>query len=146
MQLRKFLALMLSALIACSCMSVSASANKVSSALADEITPFYQSVRNAENCLSITSGNAECTSICKGMSNVNSISVEHTLQKFWGLWIWNDVDGASWSAIEHGSSICLMTNKNGLTSGTYRLKSVFTLTTSSGQSETFTVYSEEVTI
>ena len=48
MHLRKFLALMLSALIACSCMSVSASANKVSSALADEITPFYISLYKSQ--------------------------------------------------------------------------------------------------
>lgn len=37
-------------------------------------------------------------------------------------------------------------NKNKLDSGTYRLKTVFTLTSTSGETETITVYSEEVTI
>jgi len=37
-------------------------------------------------------------------------------------------------------------HKYNLESGTYRLKTVFTLTATNGETETITVYSEEVTI
>ena len=143
MKLIKKIAFLLSALMVCSVINISTSANGFDTIATNGIAPFYQSARRVENSVSISSNTAECTSICTGMSNVISISVEHTLQNYWGLWIWNDVDGASWSATESGSSICFVSKKSGLSSGKYRLKSVFTLTTSSGDTETITVYSTE---
>ena len=80
------------------------------------------------------------------MAGVTQITVEHTLEKHWGLWIWNEVDGASWTKTVYSDTIRLSNTKSGLDSGTYRLKSVFTLTNSSGKSETITIYSEEETI
>lgn len=53
---------------------------------------------------------------------------------------------ASWITTESGSSICLTSKKSGLFDGTYRVKSVFTLTNSSEKTETFTVYSDEETV
>ena len=53
---------------------------------------------------------------------------------------------ASWITTESGSSICLTSKKSGLFDGTYRVKSVFTLTNSSEITETFTVYSDEETV
>ena len=73
-----------------------------------------------------------------------SISVEQTLEKYSGwLWIWNEVDGAKWLSSVNRNSITVYNSKSGLSSGTYRLKSIFTLTSSSGETETITVYSEE---
>ena len=146
MQLKKSFALLLSAFMMFSCTSIPASAETTTYALNEGVAPAYEYANSVENILNITSNSAECTSSCVSSSDVVQITVEQTLQKFWGLWVWNDVDGASWTATEHGSSICLMSNKSGLTSGTYRVKSVFTLTSSSGKSETITIYSEEKTI
>ena len=92
----------------------------------------------------ISSNTAKCVSICTGARNVIQITVEQTLQKFWGLWVWNDVENASWSTAENGSYVSVVNTKRGLPSGTYRIKSVFTLKTSSGKTETITVYSEEI--
>ena len=43
-------------------------------------------------------------------------------------------------------SVTFTNTKSGLTSGTYSVKSVFTVTLSNGTSETVTVYSNEVEI
>lgn len=75
--------------------------------------------------------------------NTASITVTQTLQKFWGLWIWNDVNGAEWTKTVNYSSTTLSSTKSGLDSGTYRVRSVFELTDTSGKTETITVYSEE---
>jgi len=101
---------------------------------------------STKSYLTITSSTAECKSVCDGMAGVTQITVEHTLEKHWGLWIWNEVDGASWTKTVDTRAISLVNTKSGLDSGTYRLKSVFTLTNSSGKSETITIYSEEETI
>lgn len=143
MKISKKLAFILTALMICSSTSVPASAKAISSVTIDEIAPLYENARRVENSLSISSKTAECTSICTGMSNVKKVSIKHTLQKHKGLWIWNDVDGATWSETESGSSLCLISSISGLSSGTYRLKSVFVLTNSDGKTETITIYSAE---
>lgn len=146
MQFKKCFALLLSAFMMLSCTGVSASAETATYALNEGIAPAYEYANTAESMLYISSASAECISRCTSSSDIVQITVEQTLQKFWGLWVWNDVDGASWISTEHGSSIYLISDKSGLSSGTYRLKSVFTLTSSSGKTETITIYSEEETI
>ena len=146
MQLKKSCALLLSAFMMFSSTSIPASAETATYALNEGVAPAYEYANTAESMLYISSNTAECISRCTSSSDIVQITVEQTLQKFWGLWVWNDVDGASWTSTEHGSSIYLMSNKSGLTSGTYRVKSVFTLTSSSGKTETITIYSEEKTI
>lgn len=138
MKLRKYFALILSAILLCTSMSTSAFA-ETTSYIQNGISPYYKNAMEVESYLSISSNSAECTSIGGGHSNVVQISVEHTLQKFWGLWIWNDV--ASWSKSENGQNIFLITTQSGLESGKYRLKSVFTLTNAAGETETITIYS-----
>lgn len=59
-------------------------------------------------------------------------------------WKWNEVD--YWSESVNTTSIFMSNHKYNLESGTYRLKTVFTLTATNGETETITVYSEEVTI
>ena len=81
-----------------------------------------------------------------GIIRVYTVVFSDPLEKHWGLWIWNEVDGASWTKTVDTRAISLVNTKSGLDSGTYRLKSVFTLTNSSGKSETITIYSEEETI
>ena len=69
-----------------------------------------------------------------------------SLERHSFLWSWDTV-GGSWTKTETNAVSVTFTNtKSGLTSGTYRVKSVFTVTLSNGTSETVTVYSNEVEI
>lgn len=130
----------------CMCFSVSASAVTTNTFVDSSIAPAYEIAFNPSSNLSISGQTAYCTSKTNSTDAV-SITVQQTLQKYSGLlWVWNDVDGANWSKTVNNSSISLSNTKSGLTSGKYRLKSVFTLTKSNGETETITVYSEEKTV
>ena len=93
--------------------------------------------------MSISGTTAYCSSKVSGPS-VKSITAEQSLEKFWGLWIWNEVDNANWTKVVNSSTITMSNKKYNLESGTYRLKTVFTLTATNGETETITVYSGEV--
>ncbi len=146
MQFKKSFALLLSAVMMFSSVSIVASAETTTSISDEGIAPAYEYASSAKSLLHISANSAECTSNCTGSSDIVQINVEQTLQKFWGLWVWNDVDGANWSRTRNGSFVSAINTKSGLSTGTYRLKSVFTLTSSNGKTETITVYSEEKTI
>lgn len=109
------------------------------------VSPYYETASAATSTLTISGTTAKCESKSIGHSDVKSCTVEQTLEKYWGLWIWNEVEGASWSDTISSVSGIVTNSKSGLESGTYRLKSVFTVTTSSGETETITVYSDEKT-
>ena len=146
MQFKISFALLLSAFMMFLSTSIPASAETATYALNEGIAPAYDYADTAKSMLYISSNSAECISRCTSSSDVVQITIEQTLQKFWGLWVWNDVDGASWTVTERGSSIYSVNTKNGLANGTYRVKSVFTRTSSSGKTETITIYSEEETV
>lgn len=130
----------------CMCFSVSASAVTTNAFVDSGIAPAYEIAYNPYSNLSISGQTAYCSSVSDS-TNAVKITVQQTLQKYSGLlWIWNDVDGASWSKTVNKSTISLSNTKSGLTSGKYRLKSVFILTKSNGETETITVYSEEKTV
>ncbi len=117
---------------------------------ADTVVPFensgislaYEIANSCTAYLDIANSTAECTSIAKGTDAV-SITVTQTLQKHWGLWIWDDIAGATWTRTANISSVCLYNTKSGLKSGKYRVKSTFVLTDENGKSETITIYSNE---
>lgn len=123
---------------------MSVSAENVSTyPLVSGASPLYEVASNISSRLDIVGTAAECRSQADGKGVIH-ITVEQTLQKYSGwFWIWNNVDGASWTRTENRGSICLVSTKSGLTSGTYRVKSVFTLTDKNGKTETITVYSSE---
>lgn len=107
------------------------------------VSPAYEYADSVSSRLYISEQTATCRSDADGC-NVVSITVEQTLEKYSGwFWIWNSVDGANWTKTVNLNSISMSNTKSGLSSGTYRLKSVFTLTSSSGKTETITVYSDE---
>ena len=106
------------------------------------VAPCYEIATSASSTLSISGTTATCISRCNGVSTV-SITAVQTLQKQGLLWIWSAVDGAEWTETVSLGSIGMSNTKTNLSSGTYRLKSVFTLTNSSGETETITVYSTE---
>ena len=146
MKFIKVMALVLSALAISSSFSISSYAENLSPIIDEEIISEYEIAIGVSNTLTFSSATAHCESVCTGLNNVVQISVTQTLQKFWGMWIWNDVEGAEWSESNSSNYISLFRTKSGLLSGTYRLKSVFTLTTSNGGTETITIYSLEKTI
>lgn len=120
------------------CVSAYASTSTANS----DISLAYEYADNPLSRLTINGQTAYCVSQTDG--DAVSITVTQTLEKYSGwFWIWNEVDGAKWSRTVNDNSIRLSNTKSGLDSGTYRLKSVFTLTNSSGKTETVTVYSEE---
>lgn len=133
------------AAVAFSAFNISVAAKEMTNANLEIVVPAYEIASNPESTLIISGTTASCKSTVKGKS-VKSISAEQTLEKFWGLWIWNEVDGGYWTKSVNSSILIMNNNKNKLDSGTYRLKTVFTLTSTSGETETITVYSEEVTI
>lgn len=108
----------------------------------DDISLAYEIADDPSSNLSIVNRTAYCVSTTSG-NNAVSITVTQTLQKHWGLWIWENVNGAEWTGTSEYNSICLSNSKENLTSGTYRVKSVFTLTNKNGKSETITIYSNE---
>lgn len=144
MWFKRVLASVLSAVCLCSGLSVTASAENVSTySLAGSVSPLYEIADRAYSELDIVGTTAECKSQAAG-DNTVKIAVEQTLEKYSGwFWIWNDVDGAVWSETVNSGSIRLVNTKSGLTSGKYRVKSVFTLTNKQGKTEKITVYSDE---
>lgn len=108
-------------------------------------TPWYQIASSCKSQLQISGTTATCTSSADGATAVK-ITAEQTLEKYWGLWIWTEVDNAKWSKTVNVNSISMTNKKSGLGSGTYRLKTTFTLTNSAGKTETITVYSDEKVI
>lgn len=107
-----------------------------------KISPAYEIADKCTSDLEIQNGTAECKSIAKGVDAV-SITVTQTLQKHWGMWIWEDVNGATWRKNVDDSSVCLYSTKSDLKSGKYRVKSTLVLTDGNGESETITIYSSE---
>lgn len=93
--------------------------------------------------LEIRDSTAYCTSSIDGVGDDVSITATQTLQKHWGLWIWCDVEGATWTKNTNRGTICLSSTKQNLDKGTYHLKSVFVLTNKNGKSEPITIYSGE---
>lgn len=106
------------------------------------VSPAYEIASSCTSDLDIQSGIAHCKSIANGTDAV-SITVTQTLQKYWGLWIWENVKGATWTETTNINFVCLYNTKSNLKSGKYRVKSTFVLTDGDGKSETITIYSNE---
>lgn len=136
---KKITAMILSVFLALSLFVVPAYAAEFNSGTA---SPAYEIGLNPTSDLTISGTTVTCFSRIISQSNVK-ITAEQTLEKYWGLWFWTSVDGASWTKTVNSNSITMSNTKSGLANGKYRLKTVFTLTNSSGKSETITVYSSE---
>ena len=95
--------------------------------------------------LSINGGKASCYSFVEA-EKVQKIVGKQTLQKQGFLWTWSTVSGATWTDKDSSNHLSMLHTKSGLSSGTYRIETVFTLTANDGKTETITVYSEEVAI
>ncbi len=97
--------------------------------------------------LYFNNGTATCRSIyAESSSPVSSISATQTLEKKGLFGIYSSVSGASWTKTVTTQNLSMSNTKSNLSSGTYRLKTVFTVTLKSGTTESVTVYSAEKTV
>lgn len=132
----------LAAAVLCLSLSVTAYADAGMNGNYSYIMPLFDDDIKPRVSLVISGDSATCTCSASGdPSVIESISVVMTLQKSGLLGIYSDVKDAKWTKSVTGSSISLSGTKSGISSGTYRTKAVFTVTTNDGQSTTFTRYS-----
>ncbi|MCM1276841.1 MAG: hypothetical protein NC299_16015 [Lachnospiraceae bacterium] len=108
--------------------------------------PFYDKASDAEAALSISGITSTCRSTIDGEPDVVEITATQYLQKQGFLWIWSTYGGAEWTKTIYTNILAMSNTKTGLSSGKYRLKTVFTLTDKNGKSETITVYSDEKSV
>ena len=137
--MKKVISLMMTLLL-CFSLSVAASAQTVPTGI---VQPYYEKAIDATSELYISGTTATCKSTIQGDSDVTKIVAEQYLQKQGFLWIWTTYDGAEWTKTVYTNTIFMSNTKTGLSSGKYRLKTIFTLTDKNGKTETITVYSDE---
>lgn len=95
--------------------------------------------------LDISGTTATCISqISTQSTDISSIKITQTLEKQGFLWIWGKYAG-DWTTTLTKSGNLANTVYN-LTSGNYRVKSVFVITLKDGTSQTITLYSAEKTV
>lgn len=142
MWLKRIVATVLSAVCLFTCISTVASAKVTETfSFVSGVSPLYEIASNTYVDLTITGSSAVCSSTVQ-QSNAVKITAEQYLQKHVFLWIWNTYDGAEWTKTVNDNSIRFTNTKTGLSSGKYRLKTIFTLTDKNGKTETITVYSD----
>ena len=130
----------LAVLLLCFLLPVKASANTAPTAV---IQPYYEIASEARSILSINGTTANCESSVKGNLDVTKITAVQTLEKQGFLWIWSTYGNTTWTETVNSNSLIMSNTKTGLSSGKYRLKTVFSLTDKQGKTETITVYSDE---
>lgn len=145
-KMRKVVSLLISLVVMVSCLSVCASAydtvNSENVIVRDIASAQKSSMLNIDG-----SNTANCkSSFVDSNSNIYSVKAEQTLEKHWAFGVFFAVDGANWENTVYTDNLSMTNYKNNLDSGTYRLKTVFTVTLIGGQTETIDVYSSEKTI
>lgn len=140
--MRKVISILMG-LLMCFSLSVTASAQNVQTSIAQ---PYYEMANEPTSTLSISGTTAICESYIKGNSDVVKIVAVQTLQKQGFLWSWSKYDGAEWTKTVYSNTLAMSNTKTGLSSGKYRLKTVFTLTDKDGKTEKITVYSDEKSV
>lgn len=140
--MRKVISILMS-LLMCFSLSVTASEQTVSTSI---VQPYYEKAVDAWSNLSISGTTATYKSDVMGDSDVVKIVAEQYLQKQGFLWIWTTYDGAEWTKTTYTNTLAMSNTKTGLSSGKYRLKTIFTLTDKQGETETITVYSDEKSV
>ncbi len=135
---KRFLCAITAALL-CLALPVTANAEAVlEGVVAEEITPRYSDTITPKADLVISGSNATCSCSANGTTDIKSISVVMTLEKSGLFGIYSAV---KWTKTASGRSISLSGSVDNLSSGTYRVKAVFTVTMKDGSTETITEYS-----
>lgn len=111
-----------------------------------EAAPHYEKAVDVKSKLKVNNTTAVCDSAAIGNKNVESITAVQTLEKQGFLWFWSACGDASWTETAQSNILAMSNAKYGLESGNYRLKTVFTLTDKSGDTETVTVMAEKTVV
>ena len=104
----------------------------------------YSYTTTATSTLYISSNTAYCKSKARGKTTATKIEAVQYLEKKSGS-KWYVVTDGTWTDSVNDSLLIVSNNKSGLTSGTYRVRTVFTVYSGS-DSEKVTAISKEVTI
>lgn len=104
----------------------------------------YSYTTSATSTLYISSGTAACKSKARGKASATKIEAVQYLEKKSGG-KWYVVTDGTWTDSVNDSLLIVSNNKSGLTSGTYRVRTVFTVYSGS-KSEKVEAISTEVTI
>ncbi len=144
--MKKVLSILVMFVIVASCFNMSSFA--YDTAIDDEIIVMDITSAEKSSNLSIDYNNkATCNSIFSDINNnISKIKVVQTLEKHWAFGVFFAVNNASWERTFYTDSLSMTNYKYSLESGTYRLKTIFTVTMKNGQTETITVYSSETSI
>lgn len=118
----------------------------VVTATAAGITTCDISSASKTSSLTLSGTTATCTSFYNDCQTASKIVIVQSLEKKSFLWSWNTVGGEWTKTVTNSANVAFSNKKTSLSSGTYRVKSVFTVTLSDGASETVTRYSSEVKI
>lgn len=110
-----------------------------------ETVATYDIAGVKRSLISYTGGRAHCVSSITDTDNViKHVKIDQSLEKFAFLWFWTVEDGPR--SYNSGSGNATFQNYKSVSTGTYRVKSVFTVTLKDGRSETVTVYSSELKV
>lgn len=120
--------------------------NTVSAAIIVPDSPMYSYTRSCSSELTTSGTTATCKSSATGYYNkTTKIVFKQTLQKKNSSGGWDDVTNAAWTSTVYSYQGSTTNYKYSLSSGTYRLKTVFTVYADTSF-ETITKYSKEKTI
>ena len=143
--MKKLLSLVLSAVMLLSCFCVYASA--YDSYYEEEIIAEDIASAIKSSSLIISGTTATCKSSYDDTdSSIYSVKAVQTLEKHWALGLFFKYNNAEWEKTVYTDSLSMTNTESGLVSGTYRLKTTFTVTFTNGSTETIDVYSGEKTI
>lgn len=141
MKFKAFIGALLSAVMLCLTPTAQAAAVETYSI----VSPLYDVSDYAYSTLSISGTSASCSSRVL-RSDAVEITATQYLQKQGFLWIWTTYDSTKWTKTVSTNVIYMSNTKTGLSSGKYRLKTVFKLTYSDGSTESITVYSDKMSV
>lgn len=120
--------------------------NTVSAAISVPNSPLYSYTSSCKSELTTSGTTATCKSKATGIYNeTTKIVFKQTLQKKNSSGSWDDVSNATWTSTVYSYQGSATNYKYSLSSGTYRLKSVFTVYAGTSY-ETITKYSSEKVI
>jgi len=135
---------MLSIIVAMAISTICLICGTVSAAYIPPDSPQYNYTQSCSSELSISGSTATCRSVATGYINqTTKIVFVQTLQKRNSSGGWDDV--ATWTTTINNYQGTVTKTKSGLSSGTYRLKTVFIVYAGSSY-EVITKYSQEWTI
>lgn len=114
---------------------------------AQNISTYDISGHTKASMLSIIGKTATCTSTyLSTKDDCKTITVVQTLEKHSFLIFWSTIGNECTKTVYDTSDLSFINYKYNLESGTYRVKSVFTVELNDGETETVTVYSGEQSI